>query len=274
MSGLLYKFNNYISHYSNIINSDIKCYDIKQANINILYDAGVLDDELYNKLSTCRKIDREVYIGKMIKKNKKLSAVLDNGFLQARKDLFEANDINDSDVLSIKKDAVYLIEKPLTITRFNSIYFRLTDEYTSFYRLKNLELYYNGRTDILSVKGIGDETLNAYHNDHFCLLLKAIFKLAEKQDLEFMMNAMKKFISMYLNFEMDIECYREFNRISSYRLKFDSAIIFNTKVNSIGTMYIDNSMKYKYKEYLDISYNYNILLELYGFYFDRYMDKM
>ena len=135
------------------------------------------------------------------------------------------------------------------------------------------ELYYNGKTDHLDVKGIGDETLDMYHKDHFLLLLKAIFKLAEQQSLETMLTTVKNFINMYLNFELDIECYREFNRISSYRLKYRTAILFNSTYNSLGTMVIDNTLKEQYKDYLDISYNYNILLELYGFYFDRYMDK-
>lgn len=272
MSGTLYLFNNYISHYSNIINSDIKCYDIKQANINILYDKHIIDDDLYNYLKSIRKIDREIFVGKMAK-NKAISSILENGFVEARQMLFEANNIEDYSVLSIKKDAVYLIEKPLTITRFNSIDFRLSDEYTSFYRLKNLELYYNGKKDILDVKGIGDDTVETYHKNNFVMLLKAIFKLAEQQPVETVLTIVKNFITMYLNFELDIECYREFNRISSYRLKYNTAILFNHEYNNIGTMFIDKDLKDNYKEYLDISYNYNILLEIYGFYFDRYMDK-
>lgn len=271
MSGTLYLFNNYISHYSNIINTDLKCYDIKQANINILYDHHIIDDNLYNYLKSIRKIEREVFVGKMAK-NKEISAILENGFVEARKLLFEANNIEDYSVLSIKKDAVYLIEKPLTITKFNSIDFRLSDEYTSFYRLKNLELYYNGKTDVLDVKGIGDETIETYHKNYFIMLLKAIFKLAENQSLETVLITVKKFITMYLNFELDLECYREFNRTSAYRLNYSTAILFNQDYN-IGTMFIDKGFMDKYKDYLDISYNYNVLLEIYGFYFDRYMDK-
>ena len=272
MSGTLYLYNNYISHYSNIINSDIKCYDIRQANINILYDKHVIDDKLYNYLKSIRKIDREIFVGKMAK-NKDISNILENGFVEARQKLFESNNIEDRSVLSIKKDAVYLIEKPLTITKFNSIDFRLSEEYTSFYRLKNLELYYNGKNDILDIKGIGDDTIEMYHKNNFVMLLKAIFKLAENQSINSVLLALKKFISMYLNFELDVECYREFNRISAYRLKFNTALLFNQEYNNIGTMFIDKELMNKYKDYLDISYNYNILLEIYGFYFDRYMDK-
>ena len=272
MSGTLYIYDNYISHYSNIINTDIKCYDIKQANINILYDCNIIDINLYNHLKSIRKIDREIYVGNLLKKDKSLSKILSMGFLEARRLLFESNNIEDSSVLAIKKDAVYVIEKPLTYTKFNSIDFILSEEYTSFYRLEGLELYYNGKTDVLNVKGIGDETIERYHKNSFVLLLKAIFRIAEQQNLEYVLMIVQNFINMYLNYEMDIECYREFNRNSCYRIKYNTAILYSQN-NDVGLNCLSDDIITNFKELVDISYNYQILLEIYGFYFDRYMDK-
>lgn len=267
MTSKLYKLDNYVTGYSNIINSSINEYDISQANINILYDIGLLNDDMYNWLRNLTKKNREITVGYMCK-DKNISKALQNGFIDARRKLFEFNNIEDESVLSIKKDAVYLIERTLMNTRFNSVYFRLANTYTSFYKIGRLELYYNGSTGVIDVKGISDETIEMYHKNHFLALLQAIFYRAENSDIETMMNIINFYIEKYVNYELDYECYREFNRVSSYRLKYNLL-----SVNDIGVNCLQNDIRNQFRDMIDISYNYQILLTLYGYYFDRFMDK-
>lgn len=270
MSSGLYVYDNYTSHYSNIINSEIRCYDIKQANINILLDYDIITQEVYDNLRSMRKIDREIYVGNLCK-DKEISSTLSHGFIDARKALFEFNNIEDHEILSIKKDAVYTIEKVLQYTTFRHVNFRLTDTYSSFYKVKGLELYYNGKDNILHVKGIGDDTIENYHKNHFFLLLKTIFRMAEQQDLLTVLTSLQSLINIYLNYELEPECYREFNRISAYRIKYNNVKLSKSN-NDIGLYCLSDDMLYNFRDVIDISYNYQILIDLYGYYFERYMN--
>ena len=262
----LYEKDNYTSDYTSIISSYIREYDISKANINILKENNCITDETYNWLLSISKINREIYIGMMMKNNPKISEILSKGFLNARKNLFEYNHIDSYSVLSIKKDAVYVIDKTLQYTQFGLINFRLANIYTSFYKISGLEFYYN--KEVLHVKGINDEILDNYHKDYMLDLLMYIFDMAENNTLDDVLNQLSGLIVSYINLEFDINYYRELNRESVYRLKY-SNITYDT--HTIGLYQMLNTDENK--KALDITYNYNLLCELYRIYLTRYFYK-
>lgn len=262
----LYEKDNYVANYSSIISSYIREYDISKANINILKESNCITDDLYNYLLLSPKTEREIYVGKMIRYNNQLSNVLKNGFLNARKNLFESNQIDSFSVLSIKKDAVYLIDKVLEHTQFGLINFKLANVYTSFYKIGNLELYYG--KELLHVKGINDNNIKKYHNDYIYDLLLYIFEMAEDVGVVEVLLTLNQVLEKYKNLELEIGYYREFNANSKYRLNFNS-ITYGQ--DTIGLEYIEDT--YENKKALNISYNYNFLCELYRIYLTRYFSQ-
>ena len=269
---MLYQLDNYTANIPYLINTDIKCYDISKANISILFDAGLLSRDDYSRLYSLPKKNREIEIGIMSRDNEVVKETLKDGFLNARRLLIEANGIKDESILSIKKDAVYVINRTLKETEFGSVKFKLSDRYTSFYRLADLEIYFNSDFNHMDVKGINDNIL-VLHKDYFQSLLSLIFLTAEKQDIEYVLTRMKTIISMYAGMEFDAECYREFNRLSSFRL-VKAYNILSSRTQSIGVRAPSDSLITGFKKYIDISYNYGLIIQLYNYYFEIYLNKI
>ena len=70
MISQLYKNINYKSQVNNIIGENIREYDISKANITMLYSANIISLEEYNRLCNVDKMERQITIGYLIKKNK------------------------------------------------------------------------------------------------------------------------------------------------------------------------------------------------------------
>lgn len=264
----LYLRDNFIADIPYLINTDVKYYDISKANISILYDKGLLTYDGYNRLFNLPKIQREIEVGIMMRDRPEIKEALKDGFVEARKMLFDTNSIEDKSVLSIKKDAVYVINRTLMNTHFGNVIFALGGTYTSFYKLMDLEIYYNANYDNMDVKGINDNII-ALHDNFFKEILSLIFTKAERQPLPNTIADIKYIIELYTNMKLDQECYREFNRTSSFRFKNKYNVLDD--VHSLGVKNLSEELSKNFEEYIDISYNYNILMQLYYYYFNQYM---
>ena len=129
-----------LSSKHNYLNKDIKYikngliqeYDMKNGGISILYHKNILSQDDYDYLmNDLNKQERNITIGKWLKDNSDITPELMNGFKEARELFFEMNNIKDSEVLSIKKDAIFLIGKSIDIEQVNEDYlFRKKNEYT------------------------------------------------------------------------------------------------------------------------------------------------
>lgn len=247
----LYKYDKYLDdNIDYIFNKEIIEYDIKSAGLNIIKKFKLLDDEKINYLNNLEKLHRDISIGKMQRKNKAFSKSLMQGFQECRRMFFDANDIEDDEVLSIKKDAIFLL-RTANKTQFDNIKFVNKNEYISYIRLGKYEIYHNnGKID---VKGISDETLKL-HEDGMLRFLNTFFIMMESEPNE---KKIKKLLSEfayeYKSMLLPINFYREFNEKSLFRtnIGFESGL----------TSYLTNVNKEC--DYLDISYNYlNVITPL------------
>ena len=165
---MLYNEINYTSDISYLNNVFIYEYDISKANINVLYSKGAIDKNTYDYLYAANRDIRQVYIGKLQKENKEIVNILKAGIIEAKKCLFEANNIQDYEVLSIKNDAVFIINRQLQNTQFGLINFKCKNKYTSFYKFNNLEVYYFydsfSKNEVIEVKGISETMAEKYWN--------------------------------------------------------------------------------------------------------------
>ena len=257
----LYKKINYKSDTPYIISRYIREYDISKANINILYSLKLISEQEYRYLYNANRMERQIRVGLLQQQYPEITKALQEGIIEAKKNFFISNNIQDHQVLAIKNDAIFLIDKIALNTKFGMVEFMNKNTYTSYYKLpyNNIELFYyidmaNG-VEKLDVKGIKEETL-LLHENYFLEFLKVLFCSAETEPIEDVINLLVTFYENYLNLNLDINYYREFNSESCIRLKKMS------KLYSFKADFLEEC----HKEYIDICYNLNILRHLHQIY--------
>lgn len=257
MPSLLWDKFHYIANVDCFTDIPIRSYDIRKANISVLREANCITEEQYNYLFNANKMEREIYIGKLIGSKTELSAILANGIKQAKKLFFEANGIEDSDILEINNDAVYVIGyKTVPVQQVSQyVYFKLEEEYTAFYRVKNISYYYGYNTvtrkEVLRAKGLG-ETATTLHERYMLDFLKELFKTAQMSGYEQAIRLLCIFYRNYVNKLLPIEFYRELNPQSMFRIDIYS---------KAGAAYYCDITDPSYRPYIDINYNEMILRE-------------
>lgn len=227
-----------------LLSTHIREYDMKSAGFSILKREKLAGENFISYLSTLDKKQRNVQIGLYTKANKDIIEKFNNGFVKARKEFFEMNEIEDSEVLSIKKDAIFLINRIPEHTKFKGMEFVLKNSYSSYYYLNKIEFYFKNMGKKLDVKGISDEDL-IRHEKYILNELKSIFSIVESGKKEYIIKRLKKFAMAYKNKELDYGFYRELNQDSLYRIKSFKVMSATVGVNNIDSL--DN---------IDISYNY------------------
>lgn len=263
---MIYEQANYLAPIDYIVSSIIREYDISKANISIFFKYGVIDKDTYEYYKSSDRMSRQIAIGIMIKNNPDLSKILKDGITQARKEFFISNNIQDHEVLSIKNDAIYLIGREVVYTDCSGIIFNCKSVYTSFYKIKKKEYYYYydraTGNELLDIKGMSSERL-MIHKDYFMDFLKELFYTIQCEQIESAINLLNSFYDNYINMNLPIEYYRN----------FDGESRFSMKCSSMFTSYVSDFIKESNKDMIDISYNMSILMELNkivsGIYFQR-----
>ena len=191
---------------NSIFGQEIYEYDIASAGANLLKFYHLVDDSISDKLLSLPKKKRVVEMGLYLKKHPDLNKSLKEAFANIRKMFFESNGIDMYDLVSIKKDAIFLTRE-VKFTIFDNIEFRVKNKYTSFIQLSPLELYYaNGE---VTIKGI-NETEIPYFSETWIPFYKTLFQKAEGFGKDEALQYLRRFIDRYKKDELPIEYYREF----------------------------------------------------------------
>ena len=179
---VLYTKHNYTRKDITIIrNTMIREYDIKSAGLNILYNKEYVDEETYNHLMSIDKLERNIIIGKWLRENTSVNKEMMDEFIRIRKAFFEMNNLEDDNVLAIKKDAIFVIDRVLSGLQFENYLFVAKDEYTDFILMNKKEYYYNKYTNELVVKGFSQET-KEFQKDYYFLLIKTLLNIPNPKD--------------------------------------------------------------------------------------------
>lgn len=232
--------------YDYLIGKRIIEYDMKSANVNLCRYYKLLPENEIIKIENMNKYDRVVYVGKLQKNDREFAAKLSKAFKDMRKQFFIANGIEDSDILSIKKDAIFVIKKRCRNTSFGNVTFVEKNVYSSYHKLNGLEFYYSGREDRLDIKGIDDNSLYLYQK--FINILKRLFRYLERNQKEEFVRFVKDFSQNYKNKLLSYEYYKELKPRGCYTLIQDDP----DKRIVYGLDNIDESID----ERLCINYNY------------------
>lgn len=180
MNNLYLKDNYTNKDLKYIKNTIITEYDMESAGMNILTELGYFSEDDRKKLMEMDKLKRNVLIGNLLRRNPKMNEDLHHGFAEARRIFFEKNNIDEYDVLSIKKDAIFLIGNKIidpNISKYIKI--RPKHRYTSYINIMDRENYYNSDTDTMDVKNYGS-IAKEHHKDYLLKDLKEVLRNSEK----------------------------------------------------------------------------------------------
>ena len=196
-----------------LFNDDIIEYDIHDAGFSLIQQYQLLPPEKIKELERIpRGIQRHIQVGVLQRDDKEFSKRLTDKFTEVRALFMMMNQLKDDSIISVKKDAIYTIEK-VKRTTFGKVKFMEKNHYSSYIRfpdITNLELYYgeNG----IDVKGMGDAAVNR-HRLYMLEFLRKTIKSIEEQDSSVKRKFMR-FFNQYKFDELDEEFYIEFNNVS------------------------------------------------------------
>lgn len=254
----LYHKDTYLNkNVDSIINRRIIEYDLKSANTSLCKEYSLLPETTINKIESMKKSDRVVAIGKLQRKDKEFNSNLKDSFRDIRKRFFYSNELEDKDILSIKKDAIFCL-KECRDTQFGECKFVEKNIYTSYMYLdERLEIFYGARGKSfdepkLDIKGISDTILER-HEGFMLNFFKSLFKHVEAGNEATLFRYINRFISQYKHLQLPVGYYREFNNASLIRL------------NDMDEVFEDETfIPFEHKhEHLNIDYNFfNVLLPL------------
>lgn len=249
INNTLYKYDTYTNdNIFYLFNKTIYEYDMKNAGYNLSRAYKLLPEDKLEELGRLKKDRRTIEIGKLQRNNKEYKEKLIKAFEEARRMFFEANDIQIDEIISIKKDAIFVTRHCEFQKFLDYIEFRPKNEYSSYIRLnKKVELYYS--QDKLDVKGLGDETIE-YHKDYLLHFISLFFKKMETENTSTVLGFMRRFIDKYKNRELPVGYYRRFDRDP----RFDT-------VENDGVKFYEYWEEQKHE--LNITFNYiEVLIKL------------
>lgn len=263
---------NYLVEVPFYFNTFIREYDISKANASILLWKKEINERQFHEIISLPRMDRQILIGNM-QKDKRINDLIQNGFKECRYNFFKQNQLLPTDILSVKNDAIFVLNKKVPVTQFNGVInFLLKNEYTSYMALnrRHIELYYKydpvTREDHIDVKGINDTKLEL-HRNHFLDFLYFIFEMIEQDSIENTINVFNNFFKQYTNKELDVEYYRTFNADSKFVVRWKS--VTHTQLYAFDSI---SSARNNF-ESLDISFNMNLLREIFSFLSNIYFNK-
>lgn len=238
-----------------ITNAEIVEWDIRSGNTSIMKEYKLAPYNTIARLEKMSKSERVIAVGKIMQVNKEFSKKLEDGFNDAVNRFIEANDLSrDIDIISIKRDAVYTINKNISTTKIGShIDFIPKNMYHAYVYLEGKEFYFkkNWDNESIDVKGMNDKLLPRHHNGIHQMLIQVINLLKKPDDCE-AHQYMHEFVDAYKKRELDLDFYRAYNEESKFYVNVgdDETVLFDVITEDMLPQ-------------VDIRYNYtNIILPL------------
>ena len=224
-------------------------YDMKSAGLSLSKKYKLLDDKTIKSLEHMDKKSRNIQMGLIQRKNKEYAKQLLDAFKEMRKEFFTANGLDESNLLSIKKDAFFTINKKCKVIEFDEVKFDSKNKYTSYIYLNKLEFYFNTKTKQVDIKGLGQgEVLEAIRNAHGGFMLDFMMKYVRMKELGVYGNPMdrflRQFVSDYRNKNLPPEYYIELSKYNAYKV-YDEELDEYQYMRDIGDL-----------EHVNIEYNY------------------
>jgi len=195
----------------------IREYDIKAANINILLDQNAIDNKQYEYLKSLPKQYREIDVGHLMRQDIAVYNTISDGIKEAKFKLLSENGVDPLSIIRIANDALYINSSiALQTTKFDHVEFVMKKEYNVMVNLNGVVLFISlfGDNYDVDVIGINDDMLYA-HEKFLSFVCNLVYRI-ERVGLSDALDYYQEFYQMYINHDLDLEYYREFNSNSCY----------------------------------------------------------
>jgi hypothetical protein len=261
MASKLYEKENYLTS-EKYVSGRITEYDIKSCNINMLLKAGIIDEDYYNLLSNLPKQDREVEVGLLhirMRQNQDidLSKIISEKCREYRQKLFEANDLQDNEIVRIAKDAVFVLRSyDLAHTEFDGIIFRPKMVASAMMNVNKIQVYcwYNNQDQIeIEVKGLGQNSI--FHQNGMLSFIANTMYMIDRVSVKDALLYTQSIYKDYVKLKLPLDYYGEFNSDASFLIKY----------SNYATQFYNGPI-----EELNIDFNLNVIREVYGIVFNIY----
>lgn len=206
-----------------IFGTKIVEYDMKSAGLSLIKEFKLLDENTINSLDKMSKEAKNKKIGLLQRNDKEFAKKLSSSFKEARKLFLINNNIDKTSLLSIKKDALFVINTQCKELEFGYIKFQKKNIYSTFFKLNHLEFFINTENRKIDIKGLGQgDELNKVLELHGPYMLKFIMTFTEMRESgvnrKRMFKFLNKFITNYKSRLLDIGYYRELDKGLGYEI--------------------------------------------------------
>ena len=228
--------------------------DIKDAGMSIIRRDKLLPQSLINQLEKLPKHDRSVQVGKLSRTEeyRGLSKTITVGLKQSMLEFCNANEIPDHDIISVKRDAVFIknIKPRILVFDNDLVEFKLKNIYTDFMVFNGIEMYFNYSKRTVDIKGIADLE-KSLHQDYLIKLIFDILELVRLNKYSLILDTLVQFRMDYVTKDLPLGFYRELNSTSGFPLELGK------------NKYVFKSVTEDKFEYINIQYNLvNVIIPL------------
>lgn len=198
-------------------NAEIVEWDIHSGNTSIMKAYHLLDPKRIEIMEKLRKKDRVVAIGKIMRADKEFSKKLEAGFNDAVTRFILLNNLEEYDILSVKRDAAFIVNREITTPIvLDGVEFLRKNTYHGFMLLGTLEVYFKNDQTV-DIKGIGDDKYKL-HADGMIDFLQTVMHLYERKNQVELHTYLHEFLEAYRRKQLPYVYYRQFNSDSFFAL--------------------------------------------------------
>lgn len=229
-------------------------YDMRDGGLNILKEYKLLPPYMIERVEKLKKgTARNQFVGKL--KYHELyhdvPKIQNEKFKELRMRFGEMNELEDSDIFAVRKDAIF-VKRYCYETRIGEfIEFREKNVYDAMMRINsnnsNIEFYWKPNDKTLDVKGLVDHAVrkhDGYLNEMIWTFMKHLASFDEDSARRYIVSIIDK----YKFLELEPEYYRMYDKSSAYQMIINNEVVL---IDDVGASEIPNT---------NIGYNFTNLL--------------
>ena len=242
-----------------LINCQITEYDIESGNTSMMRHYQLVDEDTINHLERMPKEERVISVGLLQRNNREFAKMLEASFNKSVDQFLAQNDLDkDVDVLSIRKDAVFVVNKPVNHPNIGKhIHFRPKHIYHAAILLNRWHFFFEKNKPVKVDFFINEEKdpnrAIPKLREGIMDFLREFVEVCESSNMNrsLIYPWLKDFCTAYKEKRLDLEYYREFTPDALFHIN-----------DGDGSTYMEDVPDYLIED-LDISFNYrNIIVPL------------
>ncbi|MCM1214137.1 MAG: hypothetical protein NC548_06405 [Lachnospiraceae bacterium] len=226
---------------SKIVNSSVVEWDIRAANVSLMEYYALAPQSTIAKIRAQDKSQREITVGKLQGKVKGFAKALEDSFNKIIEEFIQANGLEyDSDIVSIKRDAVFVKDKQITQDTFGPVTFVPKNSYQHVLLIPGYEFYVS--TEKTDVKGVSDLVLDNHTDGMLDFIRSVVFTWHDTPQLY---RYMKQYCDAYKKKDLDFDAYRRFDSESCFDVLMGGDNMRMAEIDEEDMPFLDISFNYE-----------------------------